>query len=119
MREGKGGLTNVLTDGTYLKGNLKVNGGLRIDGKLEGEITTSDTFVLGKTGVIKGMIKTNDALIGGKIIGNLNSQGKVELKTGSVINGDIVCKKLVIEEGAIFDGFCKMTEGKLDTEKKA
>lgn len=118
MREVKGGLINILTTGTWLKGNLKAEGGVRIDGMLEGEITTSDTFVLGKTGIVKGTVKTKDALIGGKIIGNLNSRGKVELKTGSVINGDIICKKLIIEEGATFDGFCKMSEEKPDTERK-
>jgi cytoskeletal protein CcmA (bactofilin family) len=118
MREVRGGLTNILTAGTYLKGNLKADAGVRIDGMVEGEVTVSDTLVLGKTGTVKGTIKTKDALIGGKVIGNIKSQGKVELKTGSIINGDIICKKLAIEEGATFDGLCKMSEEKPGTERK-
>ena len=118
MKEGRGGLANILIAGTYLKGNLKADGGVRIDGTVEGEVTVSDTFVLGKTGVVKGTIKTKDALIGGKVIGNIKSQGKVELKTGSVVNGDIICKRLTMEEGATFDGFCKMTEEKPGKERK-
>lgn len=118
MKEVRGGLANILVAGTYLKGNLNADGGVRIDGTLEGEVTVSDTFVLGKSGVIKGTIKTKDALIGGKVIGNIKSQGKVELKTGSHVNGDIICKRLTMEEGAIFDGFCRMTEEKPDKEKK-
>lgn len=118
MREVSRGLTNILAAGTYIKGNLRADAGIRIDGMIEGEVIVNDTFVLGKTGVVKGTIQTKDALIGGKVIGGIKSQGKIELKTGSVVNGDIICKRLSVENGAIFDGFCKMSGEKLNTVKK-
>lgn len=118
MKEGRGGLANILIAGTYLKGNLNADGGVRIDGTVDGEVAVSGTFVLGKSGVIKGTVKTKDALIGGKVIGNIKSQGRVELKNGSHVNGDIICKRLTMEEGAIFDGFCRMSEEKPGKEKK-
>jgi len=118
MREVSKGLTNILTAGTYIKGNLRADAGIRIDGMVEGEVIVNDTLVLGKTGVIKGTIQTKDALIGGKVFGGIKSQGKIELKAGSVVNGDIICKRLIIEEGATFDGFCKMSGEKINTAGK-
>ena len=113
MREGREGVTNILTANANLKGNLKIEGGIRVDGMIEGEIEVNDTLILGKGGMVKGIIKTKNALIGGKVIGDIKGQGKIELKSGSIVTGDIICKKLVIEEGAIFDGLCKMSEGKV------
>ena len=113
MRKGKEGVTNILTANANLKGNLKTEGSIRIDGIIEGEIEVNDTLILGKGGIIKGILKTKNALIGGKVLGDIRGQARIELKSGSVVTGDIVCKKLIIEEGAIFDGLCKMSEGKV------
>ena len=111
MKEPRGGITNIIGHGTAIKGDLKVEGSIRIDGTLNGNITVSDTLIVGKTGEIIGEVRTKDTLIGGKIEGSLIVGERAEFQTGSRLKGDIKCKLLVIEEGVIFDGTCAMETG--------
>jgi cytoskeletal protein CcmA (bactofilin family) len=107
-------MMNILGNGTKFKGNLKVAGSLRIDGEFDGDMTVSETLIIGKSGKLKGTIKAKNSIIGGNIIGNLNTNEKVELQSGASFEGDLVCKKLIIEEGVLFDGNCKMTDKKTE-----
>jgi cytoskeletal protein CcmA (bactofilin family) len=107
-------MMNILGSGTKFKGNLKVGGSLRIDGEFDGDMTISETLIVGKAGRLKGSIKAKNSIIGGSINGNLSTAEKVELQSGAHFDGDLICKKLIIEEGVIFDGNCKMTEGKTE-----
>lgn len=107
-------MMNILGNGTKFKGNLKVSGNLRIDGEFDGEMTVSETLIIGKTGKLKGTIKAKNSIIGGSIIGNLTTNEKVELQAGASFEGDLVCKKLIVEEGVLFDGNCKMSDKKTE-----
>lgn len=113
-------MMNILGNGTQFKGNLKVVGSLRIDGGFDGEMTVSETLIVGKTGKLKGTIKTKNSIIGGIIKGNLETKEKVELQVGARFDGDLICKKLIIEEGVLFDGNCQMSETKsMEKEKQS
>lgn len=105
-------MMNILGNGTRFKGNIKVEGSLRIDGEFEGGMTITETLIVGKSGKIKGDLKTKNCIIGGYINGNLKSDEKVELQSGAKFEGELICKKLIIEEGVIFDGNCMMSETK-------
>ena len=108
-------MMNILGNGTKFKGNLKVAGSLRIDGEFDGDMSVSETLIIGKTGKLKGTIRAKNSIIGGNIAGNLTTKEKVELQSGACVDGDLVCKKLIIEEGVLFDGNCRMTEKKTET----
>ncbi len=103
-------VASLIGKGTYLKGTLNVTGSLRIDGKIEGDITVEDTIIIGKDGEVKGTIKTRMGVIGGIFNGNIESQDKLELQKGAKIEGEITCRRLIIEEGVIFNGNCKMPQ---------
>ncbi|MCK4575413.1 polymer-forming cytoskeletal protein [candidate division WOR-3 bacterium] len=111
-------MMNILGNGTKFKGNAKIAGSLRIDGEFEGGMTVSETLIIGKTGKIKGDIKTKNSIIGGYINGNLKTDEKVELQSGAKFEGDLICKKLIVEEGVTFDGNCKMSETKPAIEQQ-
>jgi len=112
-------MMNILGNGTRFKGNLKVAGSLRIDGDFDGEMTVSETLIVGKAGKLKGTIKAKNSIIGGIINGNLSTKEKVELQVGAKFDGDLICKKLIIEEGVLFDGNCQMSEIKpMEKEKQ-
>lgn len=104
----EGRINSILGKGCKFKGTIDVEGTLRIDAEFEGVVNCPDTLVVGKTGVVKAEINVKNAIIGGKVIGNINATNKIELQSGSHIEGDIHTHRLVIDEGVFFEGSCKM-----------
>ncbi len=101
-------MNTLLGKGSSFNGSLKVEGGIRVDGQVEGQIEASGTLVLGKEGILKAEIRTKDAIIGGKVIGNITAANKIELQSGAHYSGDIKCRGLIIDSDVFFDGSSKM-----------
>lgn len=99
---------NVIQNGTSIKGEIESAGNIRIDGKLEGTLTTKAKLVVGSTGVILGDVFCQNANIEGRIEGRVEVAGQLYLRGTAVIDGDIITKKIVVEEGAQFNGSCQM-----------
>jgi cytoskeletal protein CcmA (bactofilin family) len=112
---GEGNLNSILGPGCKVKGSIDIKGTIRIDGEFEGEIKCPETLIIGKTGVIKADVNVKNAVIGGKILGNIEATNKIELQTGSHVEGDISTARLVIDEGVFFEGACKMGTSKTGT----
>ena len=105
---GEGNLKSILGPGCKVKGSIDIKGTLRIDGDFDGEINCPETLIIGKSGVVKADVKVKNAVIGGKLVGNVSATNKIELQTGSHVEGDISTARLVIDEGVFFEGACKM-----------
>ena len=103
-----------LGEGTYFKGVLTFDGTVRIDGKVEGDILTKDTLIVGEKGEINGNIKVGTIIINGRVFGNITATERVEIHSAGRVKGDIKTPVLVITEGVIFDGRCQMSD--LDKE---
>ena len=103
-----GDLNTIIGKGAKFEGNIQVEHSIRIDGTLKGNVKSSDSIVVGKEGVVDGEIHVKSAIIGGKVSGKIYAAGKVVLETSAVFNGDLKTNKLVINEGATFDGSCEM-----------
>ena len=103
-------LNAFIGEGTTFKGNLSFQGMVRVDGRLDGEIFTKDTLMVGKTAEIKADIHAGALVIGGTIHGNITAEEKIELHSGARLQGNISTPSLVIAEGAIFDGSCTMVK---------
>ncbi len=106
-----GNLNTIIGKGSTFEGTMKVQSTLRVDGKIKGNVTTSDSIVIGKDGSINGDVTVRNAIIGGKLRGKLVATGKVVLESNSVFNGELKTTKLVIDEGAVFEGNCSMSAG--------
>ena len=96
--------------GVRLHGTLSVNGSVHFDGYFEGEIFSSNHFVVGKAGKVLGNIKTYNVTNKGNIQGNIYAENKVALIEDSRLTGDIATYRLVVDEGSNFEGRCKMIE---------
>ncbi|MDE1044688.1 MAG: tetratricopeptide repeat protein, partial [Nitrospinaceae bacterium] len=96
--------------GIRLKGTLWVKGLVHFDGDFEGEIYSSDHFIIGKSGKILGNIKTYNVTNKGFVQGNMFAENKVALMNDSRLTGDISTFHLIIDEGSNFEGRCKMIE---------
>ena len=101
--------TSILAQGCKFDGKVEVRGTLRIEGEFKGQIQTPETLVIGKTGVVHAAVKVKNAVIGGQLYGNLTAENKIELQSGSHVEGDIETKRLLIDEGVFFDGNCRVT----------
>lgn len=101
---------NMILAGTTIKGDLESNGDIRFDGSLIGNASTKGRLIVGGTGMIKGEIICKYADVEGKIEGKITVTDLLTLKSTSIIEGDIVAKRLAIEPGARFTGSCSMTE---------
>ncbi len=117
MKEEKpGDLKTFLGKGSTIEGNIKVEHSLRIDGKVKGDVTSGDTLVVGSEGEINGNVHVKNLVLGGKIAGTVLAPGRTVLEAHSELQGELKTGKLVIDEGAVFDGKCSMNE-KSKTDK--
>jgi cytoskeletal protein CcmA (bactofilin family) len=101
---------NTIQSGTSISGEVVSEGSIRIDGKLDGSLRTKGKLVIGSSGIITGDVICENANIEGKINGKIEVSEMLILKQSAFIEGDINTKKLVVEEGAIFNG--KISMGK-------
>lgn len=97
--------------GTEIKGTIKATGGLRVDGRVDGELVHEGDLVVGEEGVVEANIKTRNATIAGEVRGNIEASGRVEIVSTGRLLGDIVVTTLIVNEGAVFDGNCQMRQG--------
>jgi cytoskeletal protein CcmA (bactofilin family) len=105
---GGSNLNAFLGDGTSFKGTLTFEGTVRIDGKLEGEVFTKDTLVVGEGAQVHAAIHAGVVVISGTVHGNITAERKIEIHASGRLYGNISTPSLVIEEGVIFEGACTM-----------
>ena len=104
---------NILSSDVEIKGSLKFQNELTIDGKIEGEITSAGVLTVGENAEIKGEIKTKSVTVLGKVHGNITVEERCELKAHATLFGDLKATRLVIEEGATFVGKSEVTPNKV------
>lgn len=104
---------NILSSDVEIKGSIKFQNELIIDGKLEGEIVSSGVLTIGENAEIKGEIKTKSVTVLGKVNGNITVDERCELKGRAQLIGDLKAARLVIEEGATFVGKSEVTPNKV------
>jgi len=95
-----------LGKGAQFKGIIHFEGTIRIDGRLEGEIHTKGTLMVGEHAVIEGDISADVVVSGGHINGNIVASEKVQLLSAGVVTGTIKTPLLSIEEGVHLSGMC-------------
>ena len=99
---------NVIGEGTKIKGDLSSDGDLRIDGEIEGNISTQSKCVLGSSAIIRGSIEAKSCDISGRVDGDVKVTDLLLIKTTGKVNGDIRTTKIVVENGGEFNGACTM-----------
>ena len=95
---------DILSSDVEIKGSIKFQKELLIDGKVEGEINSDGVLTIGENADIRGEIKTKSITVFGKVQGNITVGERCELKSRCTLQGDLKAARLVIEEGATFIG---------------
>ena len=111
-------ITNLTPD-VEIKGSIKFDKVMRVDGKFEGEMVTNDgELIVGMKGIVKANAKVKNVSIEGTLEGNIVAAEKVELKHKAQLLGDLQARTLVIEEGVIFNGQCNVNPDGKKFEKQ-
>ncbi|WP_143962565.1 bactofilin family protein [Litoribacter populi] len=102
--------SNVIAKETKITGEIIAQGNIRIEGTVEGTLKSEKKVVIGDSAKIVGNISAVEVEVSGYIEGEIKCSEALYLKKSAVIKGDMVTKKLVVENGAVFNGKCHMTE---------
>jgi cytoskeletal protein CcmA (bactofilin family) len=95
--------------GTEIEGNIRTNEVVRIDGRIKGEVN-AESVVIGQNGVVLGDISANKVTVAGKVKGNISAAATLELLPSGHVIGDLRANKLIISDGACFEGNCQMVK---------
>ena len=106
------GQPNRIERSTKITGEIVSEADFRIDGTLEGTITTSGKVVIGKEGVINGNVNCSFADVEGKFSGKIEVKESLSLKSTSSVEGEVIIGKLIVESGASFNAKCSMRSAK-------
>lgn len=99
-------LNTLIGLGSVIQGNIKINGFVRIDGDIDGNIETDGNVIIGEKARIRGNITAKSVTIGGVVLGNIKADEYVKLLSSSAIIGDIISHKVQIDDMAYYKGHC-------------
>ena len=103
-------LNGFLDEGTEFSGELRFRDVLRVDGRVKGRIVSDNTLIIGETGQVDAEIDCGVVSIRGRVGGQVHGRQRIELLSGCRVQATLVSPKLVIEDGAFFQGECRMGE---------
>jgi cytoskeletal protein CcmA (bactofilin family) len=105
-----GDLTAFIDEGSEIEGKYTFSGTVMLNGKFRGEIVSTDTLIVGEKGVVHATISAGVVLISGQVVGNVIASDRVELRGAARLYGDVEAPVMVLEEGVLFEGHCRMTQ---------
>ena len=103
---------------TEFEGKLSFKGAVRIDGRFTGEIFTEGTLIVGESAIIRSDIHVSHIIVSGEIRGNIIADNRIEIHAPGKVFGNIQSPAVIIEEGVIFEGNCRMQKIDKDQDKK-
>lgn len=107
----EGTLSGFVGGGTVVTGEANFKAMMRVDGHLSGRVSsTSGTLIVGANGIVDANIEVAVAVIHGTINGDIIATQRLELGRAAKVNGNIQTPSLIIEQGAMFEGSCKMVQ---------
>lgn len=101
-------IVGLLGKGAEFDGKLVFDGTVRIDGKFKGEVLTKGVLVIGEGALVNAEVEADTIIVSGEVHGNLKATGRIEIRGGGKLYGNIKTAKLIVEEGVIFEGSCQM-----------
>ncbi len=105
----------VIGKSVQIRGEVKGNEDLVVEGLVEGTVTlTEHRLTIGANAKVTANVTARDVVVQGSLQGDIHAQGRVELRAGSRVNGDIRAARLSVEDNAIFSGKVELdgsTEG--------
>ncbi len=102
-------VTTVIGPETRVEGTLSAKSSIRVDGSVQGKIITPGEVIVGEGGKVEADVEAGNLTVSGVLAGNVEVRGRLEIKQGGTLRGDLRADKVIMEEGAFFDGRCSMS----------
>ena len=97
-------VVSVIGPGMEIVGDIKCDGTVRVEGRVEGAIRASKAVVIGKGGRVDGDIETQDVVVAGSVTGTVVAASRVELQDSCRVEGDIRSRRIKLDEGGRVEG---------------
>ena len=107
-----------LDQGCKISGRLEFEDAARIDGQIDGEIIARDGLLIGESAVVTAKIKASSIVVAGTVSGEIVASQRVEIHASAKVSGNLTTPKLIVHEGAIFEGYCAMQSDGANKERK-
>lgn len=108
MKKKQNEINAFLGRDTEFEGKLAFTGAVRIDGRFQGEILTEGTLIVGESASIESDIHASHIIVSGEIRGNIVADDRIEIHAPGKVYGNIHAPTVVIDEGVVFEGHCRM-----------
>ncbi len=110
--------STVIATSSHIDGEIKGSGDIRIEGGLTGRIDSTASVLIAETGRVEAEIKAETVIVAGNVSGNIQADQKIELTPTAEMIGDLAAPRILIQEGATFEGEVVMS-GKKGSAKPA
>ncbi|NLG86390.1 MAG: polymer-forming cytoskeletal protein [Firmicutes bacterium] len=107
----------IIGQGTEFKGTIKGAGTIRVDGAVEGEVAVNGDLIVSESGYLKANVCGRHATIAGKIEGDIDLSGRLEITPTGKIFGQITVASLSVTEGGFLSGNCVMRDPKVTADE--
>ncbi len=99
-------INTIIGKGTTVHGNMHINGFIRLDGDIDGNLETDGNVIIGDGARLRGDVKAKSVIVGGIVVGSILAQESIKVLAGAVVLGDIISRKVQIEDMTTFNGRC-------------
>jgi len=108
--DGGEGVISIVGPQMEITGDVFTDGSVRIEGTVTGNVRAEKAVVVGKDGAVDGDIQTQDAIVTGRIQGSLTAASRLEIKATARIDGDILARRVQLDDGAMVNGNVQMSD---------
>ncbi len=112
-------INSLIGEGSLFKGDLSIDGLLRIDGDFKGIINQGGKVLVGKSGRVEASVNAGTVVIGGVLKGNVVASEKVVILSTGMLIGNVTAPRLLVEEGVILNGSCNITKKEDQNKEKS
>lgn len=109
----------VIGEGIVVVGQVHGEEDLRIEGRVEGGISLTETVHVASSGIVVATIDARDVVVSGVVVGNVSASNSIRLEPGAKLVGDMNAPRVIIADGAAFRGNVAMGDAPTDVETRA
>ena len=106
---------SIITPGTSIKGEIRCEGNILLNGEFEGVIVSQGEVVVGKSGRVSGEIQSQKLLVSGEFRGNFTGE-VIDIMPYGKVYGDVKVNNIIIEPNAVFEGETKIVSGRVQAD---